>query len=181
MTLQVPYDLLQEHKSLQFDMIYHVNSGVFEKINIVHGETFAVLGQATFTTKVAPAVVDHDQDYRGASPKPKTGAASQAIKQNVGTAANRNNKSTVATTAARKTGTTGFGRGPATGAGQRLTRGPVGSTAATTGARKTSAKRTTTASGAKPKGKGKGTASFASAMQNIKNLQEETKQASNDL
>ena len=39
---------------LEFEMIYHVATGVFEKVNIRQSDTKQVLGEAQFSTVAAP-------------------------------------------------------------------------------------------------------------------------------
>ena len=41
---------------LEFEMIYHVASGVFEKVNIRKSDTKEILGEAQFSTTAAPRI-----------------------------------------------------------------------------------------------------------------------------
>ena len=49
LTFKVPMETLQL-VDLEFEMVYHVPSGVFEKVNMVQFDTKQVLGEAQFST-----------------------------------------------------------------------------------------------------------------------------------
>ena len=46
---------LIENKTLEFEMNYHVESGRFEKVNILNFQSREVIDQASFQTVAAPA------------------------------------------------------------------------------------------------------------------------------
>ena len=47
-------DKLRAANALEFEMVYHVASGVFEKVNMNNCQTKEVLGEANFSTVAAP-------------------------------------------------------------------------------------------------------------------------------
>ena len=49
LTLKVPMELLNTEGSIEFNMVYHVESGVFEKVEMLNSETREVHGNAEFT------------------------------------------------------------------------------------------------------------------------------------
>ena len=57
---------------LEFEMIYHVASGVFEKVNIRKSDTKEILGEAQFSTTAAPRI---QQNVQSPAPAQNRGAA----------------------------------------------------------------------------------------------------------
>ena len=103
--------LLQEHTELEFDMVYYVKTGVFEKINIVHCESKEVIGQADFSVVAAPKATEPTQPaarkagaapLRGAGGSPPSRANVRGGAAAAGNAAARNNKSVNFNAAARR-------------------------------------------------------------------------------
>ena len=50
LNLKVPFDVLCDHGSVEFNMVYHVPSGRFEKVEMINYDTREVIGLAEFTT-----------------------------------------------------------------------------------------------------------------------------------
>ena len=94
MKLKIPMDALNAQKALEFNMIYHVGNGKFEKVEICHSETKDVLGLAEFSTVVQgrqPVVAAPAQPVaqRRASPAARLGAAAASMSPKANVAANR--------------------------------------------------------------------------------------------
>ena len=79
MKLKIPMDAMNELKAIEFNMVYHVASGKFEKVEMLHAETKDVLGLAEFSTVQVrqPAQAAAPQQRR-ASPPARLGAAAAA-------------------------------------------------------------------------------------------------------
>ena len=116
LTFKVPMETLRASGAMEFEMVYHVASGVFEKVVMHNSETRDVLGEATFSVAAAPAA----QGNRGGSPpapQARGAAAARpaaAARQPAASAANRNKS--VAASSAKRVGNNG--RGPAAAAGK---------------------------------------------------------------
>ena len=112
-TFKVPMEKLRAAGAMEFEMVYHVASGAFEKVVMHNSETRDVLGEATFSAAAAPAA---QQNRGGSPPAPQArGAAAArpaAAARRPAAAANRN-KSVVASSAKRVGNN---GRGPASAA-----------------------------------------------------------------
>ena len=113
-TFKVPMEKLRAAGAMEFEMVYHVASGAFEKVVMHNSETRDVLGEATFSAAAAPAA---QQNRGGSPPAPQArGAAAArpaaAARQPAASAANRG-KSVVASSAKRVGNN---GRGPAAAA-----------------------------------------------------------------
>ena len=54
MTFKVPMETLQAANALEFEMVYHVNNKIFEKVTMRSAESKDILGQATFSVAAAP-------------------------------------------------------------------------------------------------------------------------------
>ena len=71
LTFKVPMEKLALVE-LEFEMIYHVATGVFEKVNIRQSDTKQVLGEAQFSTVAAPR---EEQKAQSPAPPMNRGAA----------------------------------------------------------------------------------------------------------
>ena len=74
LTLKVPMDVLRSEGALEFDMVYHVASGRFERVAMLNSATRADLGAAQFATVAAA----QPQAQRGGSPAARPTPASRA-------------------------------------------------------------------------------------------------------
>ena len=114
-------ETLRAANSLEFEMVYHVNSKTFEKVIMRNADSKDILGNATYSTAAAPAA---QQNRGGSPPAPQARAAAAAQsrpaaaqqRQPAPASAKNRNKSVVATTAKRVGNN---GRGPAA-AGARV-------------------------------------------------------------
>ena len=95
LTLKIPMDALRSAGALEFDMIYHVASGRFERVAMLNSATREDLGAAQFSTVAAA----QPQAQRGGSPAARPTPASRAPAPTK-TAANRGKSTNV--TAVRK-------------------------------------------------------------------------------
>lgn len=80
--LTVPMDQLREHKSIEFEMVFHVPTARFEAVKMLAGEDRVHIGDATFVA--APVAAQRRQ---AAQPQPATRA--NEIARDVGAGAKK--------------------------------------------------------------------------------------------
>ena len=78
-------DKLREHKSIEFEMVYHVPTGKFEVVRMLTGEERAHIGDATFVPRPAPG-----RRQQAAPAQPARVNASSAMASGIGAASAKN-------------------------------------------------------------------------------------------